>query len=205
MTLQGRSSGTSLLLLPLAMLLASELIAQTPADGGAKPHPPSHCRPRRGLLHQPPVDSLPVDPGDPDARGARVQWIDQNVPGLGNDRRRHAQQRGTGRGQPLVAQAAGSRRLASPRRTKKPGIDRLNGYRIWRVDFQPAESDRDILDGYLGVYQNLKQGGRGVLGAVRDAGAAGMPSTGGAQAARAVEGRMVADAPKSHAAMPSSI
>ena len=39
MTLQVRFSGTSLLLLPLATLLASGLIAQTPADAGAKPYP----------------------------------------------------------------------------------------------------------------------------------------------------------------------
>jgi endoglucanase len=39
MTLQTRFSGTSLLLLPLATLLASGLIAQTPSAGGAKPYP----------------------------------------------------------------------------------------------------------------------------------------------------------------------
>lgn len=104
--------------------------------------------------------------------------------------------------QPTVPGLAGCGEIRPPRRAELACVYILDGDCIGNLDLQLAEVHRHIFEVDLRVDQGLQQRRGRVRGAVDDTLAGGMPAAGRAQAAGAVQGNVVADAPQDHANMP---
>src|SRR5450432_271415 len=107
--------------------------------------------------------------------------------------------------QPFVTKPAGGFQLCVPLPSKGAHRNSVRGNGVGSLDLQVSEVNRHILQIDPRMYEDFKKRRRRIRRAVDDSPAARMPSAWRAQAATSVQFGMVADTPKDHAKMPSSI